>query len=241
MKNYLSFGGGVNSVALHLLLLDQGVEFESVFVHHGTDWPETYDYVAGFQWWLKSQGLRSIKILRPNDRGLSNLYDRCWESELVPSFMRRWCTDRFKIRPLHRYYQPPAFELIGIDYGEKHRAKINVRKGFESRYPLIEQEIDREGCKDIIRSHGLPVPMKSGCYICPFQKRNQWRELRVAHPCLFQRAVDLEQRNIDSRIGRGKKPLYLNQSPKASLPAIVGEKQLPIFDQDEYPPCQCGL
>lgn len=32
MKNYLSFGGGVNSVAMMLLLLDEGVEFEAVYV-----------------------------------------------------------------------------------------------------------------------------------------------------------------------------------------------------------------
>jgi len=49
MKNYLSFGGGVNSVALYLYLLDQKVEFEAVFVDHGTDWPETYDYVEMFK------------------------------------------------------------------------------------------------------------------------------------------------------------------------------------------------
>lgn len=35
MKNYLSFGGGVNSVALYLLMEDMGIEFEAVFVNHG--------------------------------------------------------------------------------------------------------------------------------------------------------------------------------------------------------------
>ena len=46
MKEYLSFGGGVNSTALMLLLLDEGIEFESVFVNHGGDYPETYEYVT---------------------------------------------------------------------------------------------------------------------------------------------------------------------------------------------------
>ena len=44
-KNYLSFGGGVNSVALMLWLIDHGIEFEAVFSNHGGDYPETYDYL----------------------------------------------------------------------------------------------------------------------------------------------------------------------------------------------------
>jgi hypothetical protein len=65
--------------------------------------------------------------------------------------------------------------------------------------------------------------------------------LRRDHPCLFQKAVDLEQRNIEYRISRGKAPLYLNQYPKATLQNIVNENQAQVFEQDEYPPCQCGL
>ena len=239
MRKYLSFGGGVNSVALYLYLVEQGEEFEAVFVHHGTDWPETYDYVAGFQWWLKREGLRPITILRPEYSGFSVLFDFCWENRMVPIIYHRWCTSRFKVEVLHKYTKPPAWELIGIDAGESRRAKIQNRGGLESRYPLIEADIDRQGCVGIIKRHGLPVPMKSGCWICPFQRKSQWRELRRTHPCLFQRAVDLEQRNIDRRIERGKKPLYL--MPRAALPAIVDEHQMQIFEQDEYPPCQCGL
>jgi len=45
MKKYLSHGMGVNSTALMLLLEDEGIEFESVFIDHGGDYPETYEYV----------------------------------------------------------------------------------------------------------------------------------------------------------------------------------------------------
>jgi len=237
--NYLSFGGGVNSVALYLYLTDQGIDFEAVFTHHGTDWPETYDYLAGFQWWLKSQGMRPITILHTQYYG--TLIEHCERRRIVPSFMSRWCTDKFKIRLIHKYYKKPATQYIGIDYGEIHRAKIAVHKGIEDRYPLIEAEIDRQGCIDIIKSHGLPVPMKSGCYICPFQGREQWAELRRKHPCLFQRAVELEKSNMRLRKERGKTPLYLSQSYKAPLPEVVNERQRRLWVEDEYPPCQCGL
>lgn len=240
-RNYLSFGGGVNSVALYLYLADEGIDFEAVFVNHGTDWPETYEYFDMFQAWLENKGLKKITELKTDVQGGKTLYDYCWEKRMVPTFMRRWCTAEFKIKILQSYFKPPAFELIGIDADESHRAKIQTRKGFESRYPLIEAGIGRAGCKKIIIDHGLPVPPKSGCYICPFQRVGQWKELRRVHPELFCKAVELEARNIEYRVEKGKKPLYLVSNPKAPLTAIVAENQMPVFDEDEYPPCRCAL
>lgn len=240
MKNYLSFGGGVNSVALHLLLLDEGLDFESVFVHHGTDWPETYDYVAGFQWWLKANGHRPITVLRPEFQGHKSLYSYCWHAKKAPSRWPRWCTSRFKVYPILRYYKKPCFQMLGIDAGEAHRAKIHVQKNIENRWPLIERDIDRAGCVEIIKSHGLPVPPKSGCYICPFQRRAQWVELRRKHPCLFAYAVALEDRNNEYRAAAGKAKFWISNM-EISLSSVVNEKQMQLFEQDEYPPCECGL
>jgi hypothetical protein len=240
MRNYLSFGGGVNSIALHLLLLDQGVEFESVFVHHGTDCPETYDYVAGFQWWLKLNGHWPITVLRPVYGGHSNLYDYCYSLKIVPVIRPRWCTSNFKIKALEKYYKPPAFDMIGIDAGEAHRAKIRTENGIEARYPLIEQGIDRDGCIDIIQSHDLPVPPKSGCFICPYQRVGQWKQLREQHPDLFCSAVKLEERNAEYRRSIGKKPMTISPR-KVLLTSLVDEKQARLWPEDEYPPCQCTL
>ena len=240
MKNYLSFGGGVNSVALHLLLLAQGTEFESVFVHHGTDWPETYDYVAGFQWWLKSRGLRPVTILRPSYEGYDNLYDYSLFRRIAPARWPRWCTSRFKVQPVLTYYQTPCFQMLGIDAGESRRAKLHTDNGVENRFPLIEAGIDRMGCKEIIKANGIPVPPKSGCFICPFQGRGQWQRLRREEPCLFKKAEELETRNNEYRREKGKKPFWISKF-EAPLGAIVQENQKTLFKQDEYPPCQCGL
>jgi len=240
MKKYLSFGGGVNSVSMMLMLLDQGDEFEAIFVDHGTDWPETYEYFEMFQGWLKDHGHNLITVLKPNVEGIANLYNFYWEKQWVPSFMARICTDKFKIRPIHKHVEKPCFMLLGIDFGEIKRAKISTNKGIENRYPLIEHEIDRDGCKKIIADHGLPVPMKSGCYICPFQRIGQWIELRKIHPELFCKAEQLEIRNMDYRRSIGKKAFTLNNSGK-KLKSVIQEDQMHLFEQDNYPPCQCGL
>ena len=48
MRNYLSMGFGVNSVALYLLMQDLEIEFEAIFIDHGGDYLETYEYAKYF-------------------------------------------------------------------------------------------------------------------------------------------------------------------------------------------------
>ncbi len=245
MKNYLSFGGGVNSVAMYLMLKDQNIEFEAVFVDHGTDWPETYEYVDMF---IKEGN--PITILKPATRGsrpkncydtvFDNLYELSWALEMFPSRVQRWCTHRFKSLTLINYHESPCFVFIGYDYGERHRAKISSNSGQEFRWPLIEAEIDRDGCKQIIKDHGLPTPMKSGCYICPFQRVGQLRELRRKHPELFCKLEQLENRNNEERKRLGKEPYYSFKKP-VRIVAEKGIDQAKLWPEDEYPPCECML
>jgi 3'-phosphoadenosine 5'-phosphosulfate sulfotransferase (PAPS reductase)/FAD synthetase len=234
-------GFGVNSIALYLLMVELGILFEPVFSDTGCEWPDTYRYAAMFQWWTKANGLRSVTILKPIVQGEFGLMAHAEKYAMVPSFLHRWCTDKFKRCPLQKYQKKPAFIHIGFALDEAHRARISNQDGLENRYLLIEHEITRAGCIDMIRKAGLPIPRKSGCYICPFQRVGQWKELRRHHPELFCRALELEKANIAQRIARGKKPLYLSQSPRAPLSEIVGERQGVLFEQDEYPPCLCGL
>ena len=231
LKQYLSFGGGVNSVAMTLYCLDKGWNFENVFVDHGTDWPETYEYLETFQSWLFKNGHKPITVLRPRISGYQNLYDYCWHYKMVPSFMFRWCSDKFKVRSMLKYYKKPCISMIGFGINESKRAKPSDVKGVENKFPLIEAEMNREDCKKYIEKHGLPVPMKSGCFICPYQKVDGWVRLESKHPDLFQKAVQLEQRNMEYRKSIGKPILFLSQSKKIPLPVIIENerKQLKMF------------
>jgi hypothetical protein len=145
----------------------------------------------------------------------------------------------FKIAYLHKYYDKPCFQMLGIDSGEAHRAKLGNDHGIENRFPLIEEGLDRNGCIKLIKRHGLPVPQKSGCYICPFQTVTEWKHLRKRHPDLFCQVEQLEKRNIEYRKSKGRKPMWI--SPKGSLRKVVSERQSQIWSVDEYPPCNCML
>lgn len=241
MKHYLSFGGGVNSVALYLLMEELGMDFEAVFVNHGGDLPETYAYVRNFI----ATG-RDVTILLPehtrkrDGKVWNDLYQFCWDREMVPTTSMRWCTGDFKIRPIQRYIDAPCFMHIGIDAGESRRAKINTQKGVENRWLLIEYDIDRDGCKKLITDAGLDVPPKSGCYFCPYQRISQWKRLRREHPDLFCKARKLESRNMAYMHRQGKKAYGLRNDGR-TLDRIINDNQLCLFPDITYPPCQCSL
>ena len=118
VKQYLSFGGGVNSTALLLLLTDRNEEFETIFVNHGGDYPETYEYVK----YLRDQGFK-IKEIIPDVEGCTTIYEYSMKSRIIPSFRYRWCTDKFKVRPMLEYVEIPCKMFVGFDYGELNRTK----------------------------------------------------------------------------------------------------------------------
>ena len=199
MKIYLSHGMGVNSTALMVLIEDMGFEFESVFVDTGVEHPETYEYLN----YLKEQGYK-ITVLKPSVEGFDNLYDYCKHYKIVPGQFRRWCTDKFKIRTLRNYIEAPCVLLIGIDYGEQHRAfKKPIKQGCINAYPLIDYRIDRKGCIKIIEKHGLRVPRKSGCYICPFATKHEIRELYLKYRDLYNKRKEIEQLALERTNGKG--------------------------------------
>lgn len=178
MKHYLSHGGGVNSTALMLLLKGEGVEFESVFVDHGGDYPETYEYID----YLRSKGF-PITILKPDVEGCSTLVEYCQKYTMRPLRQNRWCTDKFKLRVLRSYFKTPSVVYIGIDSGEKHRAfKQPLKTGIVNVYPLVELEITREDCVNIITKAGFTVPSKSCCYICFNMRKQEIIDLQKNHP-----------------------------------------------------------
>lgn len=192
MRNYLSFGAGVNSTALMLLLLDEGVEFEAVFSDTGCEKPETYEYLN----LLEDQGYEITRIIpQIKEKGViyNNIYDYFWQAKLIPLMRYRICTVKFKTQPIEKYIEKPCELMIGYDFGERIRRRLKDRKGITHKFPLVERRITRDQCADIIRDHGLPVPMRSGCYLCPFQSKRDWKRLRDTHPELFKKAMALEE------------------------------------------------
>ncbi len=198
MAAYWSYGGGVNSTAGIILTLtdDRFAELRDglriVFADTGAEMPETLCYMRYFDKWLHERyGLRIEMV------SAGSLIDYCNKYQIVPSWKHRWCTDRFKLTPLRKWEQANDITLclVGIDAGEQHRAnRIKAHKQVTmKRFPLIEADVDREGCEAIIRNAGLEMPEKSGCWICPYAPKRRWQDLRTHRPDLFEQACLMEE------------------------------------------------
>ncbi len=242
----ISYGAGVNSTALAILLVNEGWRGEIVFADTFCEWPETYCYLDYFESeWLGPRGL-SVTRLGPEwrkdkrARALPGLLEYCESYGMVPLAGVRWCTRMFKVEPCAAYHDGEY--LLGIAADEAHR-----RKGRPC--PLVERGITREGCIEIIQAEGLDVPQKSGCYACPFQRQAQWRELWRRHPELIERAARLEEIATARVRSQGKHwAVTLDPHGKISIRqrimAFERQIELPGIDMDalqRFKPCLCGL
>jgi hypothetical protein len=182
MREYQSFGAGVNSVALAEILHHKP---EKVFADPGCEYPETYDYLKSYPY--------EITVLNDPVEGCNTIEEWCHKLGHAPFIAFRSCTDKWKYRRLVKYFEKPCIVYLGIAYDESHRIKIHRKKDIIYRYPLVEQKITRSKCIEIIRSAHLKIPPKSGCWFCPMQPKSSWWRLARHHPDLFWRAVAIDE------------------------------------------------
>jgi len=189
MREYQSFGAGVNSVALAEVLHHR---VEAVFSDPGCEYPETYEYLGSYP--------HKVTTLHPIVEGCKTIEEWCLKLGHAPFTRFRSCSDKWKHRQLERYYEKPCEVSIGIAYDERHRARLTEKGKIMYRYPLVEQGITRDKCKEIIIEAGLSIPPKSGCWFCPFQSKASWWRLARHHPNLFERACRIDELNEKVRL-----------------------------------------
>ena len=194
MSNVLSYGGGVNSTAI-IALAKMGklpMPDHVVFSDTGAEYPYTYAYLD----YLESQGIHITYLTggsyRTKEQNWETLIEYCQRKGIIPSIFHRWCSMDWKVRPIDLFREGNEY-WVGIDAGEAHRAEKRHGKGIW--FPLIELKMDREACKKVIRDMGWGVPLKSGCYVCPYQSRKDWINLRERYPDLYQVARHLEAKS----------------------------------------------
>lgn len=243
----ISFGCGVNSVALVVEAIRQGWRGHIVMADTGCEQPETLCYIPHFQEYLRPYGLEIIlldaRAERTWDKRASGktLIEYCEVRFLIPLIARRWCTQNWKVKPLERWQDAHSISedrvALGIAADEWRRVPDSLR-------PLVDEGITREDCIQIIQAAGLNVPQKSGCYICPFQSRHQWRVLWERHPNLYARAEALE-----TEVGRKRyKNATFDPDGKITLAQLrygfEHQLMLPEVNMDallRFKPCMCIL
>jgi len=259
-KTYIfSWGGGVNSTAI-LAMIKLGMLPELtkdnthiVFADTGAEMPYTYEHttnclqpMAREGWVCKSlDSTRYPEIYTERFKG-KTLGEYCHEKKVIPSRNQKWCTDETKAQPIRKYriqlcgknFKENSVMILGIASEEKHRAK---ELGLDwTRYPLIEQEIDRQGCFELCKKAELPIPRKSGCYCCPNQSKAQWIELYVSFPELFKKA-ELMENNARERYNG--KDYFLCRDIPIREQIMKWKSKMHCEDKDLFDarPCLCEL
>lgn len=245
---WLSYGGGVNSTALAVLLatgkLPQYMPCRFLWSDVQDEKEETYAYIfQTFMPWLRERG-HTLEVVRPQE----GVLERCERLEVVNQRMIRRCTAEAKVKPIMAHLcahaQPGDIQLIGIDAGEPHRAKPAYPSDpFEKRFPLIELGLDRDGCERVIADAGLPVPPKSGCWHCPFARVSEILELARTDPCKVERIARLEERSNEVHPVEPGQPPRSNWGRKTAREWLERARGGPMFaermEDDEDLPCQC--
>jgi hypothetical protein len=193
VHHILSYGGGVNSVALMVLLLRERLPLDGVvFADTGGEVPETYAYLDTTRHYLRAHGVSFTVVSK---RGAS-LYETAWRRKVFPSAIWRWSTRDFKVGPIYRYYRGlggHVNQYLAIAWDELERMKRSRVDYVTSLFPLVERRMTRADCVALIHDAGLPVPPKSACFFCPFSSLDRWKWLYEAHPDLYARAMALEE------------------------------------------------
>jgi len=212
-----SSGGGVQSTAALVLSAQGKLDFRIfVFANTGDDseHPATLDYVRNITMpYAEKNGIDFHEIQKTRFNEPDTVYEAIYRNnKSVPLPIKlntgapgnRKCTVEFKIRTIDKWIAENGGKNsglvavgLGITIDEIHRARIRpieTIRGFQKKmtYPLIELNLTRSQCQQIILDEGLPLAPRSACWFCPFHTHNEWQFLKNNYPNLFEKACNIE-------------------------------------------------
>lgn len=245
-KHILSCGMGQNSVSLAIWLINNKKPLDLiVFCDTGAEMPETYNILPEFKKYCKDKGIEFQTITGK----YGNIIKYYEEKKLIPTRLFRHCTHKFKVIPFNKYVQKRYGKeeqlnvYIGIGSDEEKR-----RNGFENKetkqikylFPFLDDErIGRKESVKIIQDERMSIPVKSGCFMCPFQTKKSWIKLYQEHNDKFEESIAFEKNCKEypriTLIGESKlEDLKLALQEQRSLNSFFEKKEGVEIEQCAY-------
>lgn len=257
----LSFGGGVQTVAMALMCINEDLPMPDcgIFSDPGWETTATYEYLSWFIPYCKKKGLEIHVVSNGNIRIDALSTEKRWVT--MPLFtldengskgmLMRQCTNDYKITPVYKkarelYGLKPyqrthkAIEIwLGISTDECNRMKASRNNYTENKWPLIQNDISRAKCLSYIDSKGFHLPPKSACVGCPYHSDLFWENIKNNAPDDFKDACEFdEQVRTNSRKGM-KNPMFVHRLCKPLRDVDFTQDQQELFRNE----CEgyCGL
>jgi hypothetical protein len=257
----VAFGAGVDSTAMLLEMVAQGRRIDLVlFADTGSEKPETYEYRDLIFRWLRNRGIR-CETVRYEPRRFKHwppyrtLDENCFTNGTLPSisFGRHSCSQKWKIEPQDRFvgsWEPAIHwwaqggkvtKCIGYDAGARDSKRYAHAEGhldprYNYEYPLRGWGWDRHACEARILAEGLPLPVKSACFMCGAAKPWEVRGLpnfQLRRIVLMEARAKPRLRNVEGLWRKSVKGRNgAERRPGAMTDFIRGEQLLPPDEID---------
>ena len=244
----VSFGGGLNSIAMLLGLKARGLRPDLIlFADTKSEFPETYELVVRASNWCLENDFPAIETVFKTFRGQhEGLEAECLRKKMLPglAYGTRSCSIKHKgmvmDARLKRWAKAtktplPILKAIGYDYGEPWRTQKTSPepKIWTAWYPLAEWKWDREKCHEVANAAGFKCVQKSACFFCPASKKGEIIRMAETHQELMARALAIEATS-ETRNDRGLGGTF------KWAEILKGDRDQMRFDMEENPFVPCG-
>lgn len=234
-ETVFSYGGGVQSIAISLMIIRKFLPKPDhiIFADTGREASETMEYYEKNLRELFDRSDMKLEIAR---RELSRVDLFGLNGDLlIPAYTKNgklptFCSSEWKKLVIRRYMREIGISecdmWIGFSLDEFERMKDSGVKWITNKYPLIERRIKRSDCYRMIVGGKLPEPSRSSCYMCPHRKNEEWLRLKNKYPEDWKKAVEVER---TMQLWDPEVYLHEQKVPLSEVVLDAGNKQGELF------------
>ena len=204
-KEMASISGGKDSIAMALRLWELGYTFTIVSVFTEFEFPAIKQQVYKL---IDLTGLPYIILETPKGTWDKWFYGKITKGKLkgqirgvrfalnkkLPNcWYKREAKDKL-FKEINRKFD---IIYVGIRYDERSRA----RKKSKFKYPLVEWKWTKKEVKKYLKEKGFWIKEydifpHTGCFLCPYQTKKAWLNLKTYYPELFRIALKYHYDNL---------------------------------------------
>ena len=196
------FSAGITSTVATLKAIQRyGLDnVEIIFFETGNHHPDNKRYIA------ECEKLFGKKITIQQNENYEDIYDVFRKEKFVNSPYGAPYTKKLKKDMRIRWEKENEWEhqIFGFEYqGREMKRAERFSKNYphtNAIFPLIEEQITKEDCIALIRSHGIELPVmyqlgysNNNCIGCVKGNMGYWNKVRDDFPEVFQKMAELER------------------------------------------------